>query len=189
VRSESLFTNSSLERLYLSNCGLPAEGMNMLNKYFSSGDGRIASTLTELVLDKNMIGVEGSKIVGEFLPTLKNLEYFSYNGCRPTEVGTKYVCDGLFNLTSGSSSSPLRRIEMEDCTFGDGEEESDAILPFSAALTKCSQLRHLNITDGGLEVGGIERLTSALTNARVRLSHLYLGKSFLLIFCRFLSVF
>lgn len=150
--------------------------MDMLKTYFSNDDGRIANTLTELVLDKNMIGVEGAKTVGKFLPSLKKLEYFSYNGCRPTEEGTKYLCEGLFNLTKDSSSSSLQRIDMEDCTFGTGEDEEDAILPFSKTLTKCSQLRHLNITDGGLEVGGIQRLTSALTEAKTKLSHLNLGK-------------
>lgn len=172
-RVDTLFANASLQRLYLSNCGLSAESMNMLKAYFSNDDGRIANSLTDLVLDKNMIGVGGAKIVGEFLATCKNLQYFSYNGCRPGEEGTKYICDGLHNLTK-DNSPVLRRIDLEDCTFGSGEDEDDAIFPLTKALEKCSLLTRLNITDGALELGGIELLVNALQASRALPTHLYL---------------
>lgn len=174
VRSESFFSNSSLQRLYLSNCGLSAESMNLLNDYFNRDNGRIFKSLRELILDKNMIGEKGARIVGEFLPRLENLECFSFNGCRPKPQGTKFLCDGLMELTE-KTQCVLRRIEMEDCTFGSGEEATDPIIPFCSAIEKCSQLQHLNINEGSLEVDGLKRLVSALKRGRVRLTHLSLG--------------
>lgn len=174
VRSEAFFANSSLQRLYLSNCGLSAESMNLLNDYFNRDNGRIFKSLRELILDKNMIGEEGARIVGQFLPRLENLDYFSFNGCRPKPQGTKFLCDGLMELTE-KTQCVLRRIEMEDCTFGSGEEATDPIIPFCSAIEKCSQLQHLNINEGSLEVDGIKRLVSALKRGRVRLTHLSLG--------------
>jgi len=174
VRSEAFFTNSSLQHLYLSNCGLSSESMELLNDYFKKDNDRIFKSLTELVLDKNMIGENGAKTVGEFLPQLENLEFFSFNGCRPNTQGTKFLCDGLMELTREKKCF-LRRIEMEDCTFGSGENGSDPIIPFCSAIAKCSQLQHLNINEGSLEVGGIRRLVSALKEARARLTHLCLG--------------
>jgi Ran GTPase-activating protein 1 len=172
LRVESLFKNSNLERLYLSNCGLSAESMGILKEHFLADNGRIAKVLTELVLDKNMIGVDGAKLVGEFLPHCKKLEYFSYNGCRPIKEGTKHLCEGIDGLAKDCQPA-LRRIDMEDCTFGSGED--DAIFPFSEALKKCHQLRNLNMKDGDLELDGLELLIGALKTARVKLTHLYLG--------------
>lgn len=153
--------------------------MGLLNDYFAKENGRIYMSLTELVLDKNMIGEEGARTVGEFLPRLENLEYFSFNGCRPNTEGTKFLCDGLMELTRKSKCF-LRRIEMEDCTFGSGEDDADPIIPFCNAIAKCSQLQHLNINEGSLQVEGIKRLVSALKEAKARLTHLSLGMCMLM---------
>ncbi|CAJ1930201.1 unnamed protein product [Cylindrotheca closterium] len=174
VRSEAFFANSSLQNLYLSNCGLSAESMNLLNDYFTRDNERMYKSLKELVLDKNMIGEAGARTVGEFLPRLENLEYFSFNGCRPNTEGTKFLCDGLMELTV-KTNCVLRRIEMEDCTFGSGEEDTDPIISFCSAIAKCSRLQRLNINEGSLEIYGIKRLVSALKEAKARLTHLSLG--------------
>lgn len=148
--------------------------MKLLNDYFTRDDDRIYKSLRELVLDKNMIGEAGAQTVGQFLPRLENLEYFSFNGCRPKTQGTKFLCDGLMELTK-KTHCVLRRIEMEDCTFGSGKEDTDPIIPFCIAIGKCSRLQHLNINEGSLEIEGIRRLVSALKAARARLTHLSLG--------------
>lgn len=147
----------------------------MLKNYFLNDSGRIANSLTELVLDRNMVGVNGAEIVGEFLPDLKKLEYFSFKGCRPNAEGTQFLCQGLMNLTKDSNHS-LRRIDLEDCTFGEGEEDSDPIFPFCKAIAKCRQLQYLNIADGALEISGIKLLVSALNESMAKLSHLNLSK-------------
>lgn len=177
LRVESLFLKSNLERLYLSNCGLSAESMDMLKSFVLADDGRIAKSLKELVLDKNMIGVNGAKVVGEFLPKCTKLEYLSYNGCRPIAEGTKHLCDGILGLASNCEPS-LVRLDMEDCTFGGDEDH--AIAPFSKALKKCRQLQYLNMKDGDLGCEGLQLLTDALTESTAKLTHLYLGK---LVFC------
>jgi len=102
------------------------------------------------------------------------LEYFSFNGCRPGTEGTKFLCDGLMELANNSKCA-LRRVELEDCTFGSGEEDSAPIIPFCSAIAKCSQLQRLNMNDGSLEIEGIKHLVSALKESRARLTHLSLG--------------
>jgi Ran GTPase-activating protein (RanGAP) involved in mRNA processing and transport len=66
---------------------------------------------------------------------------------------------------------------MEDCTFGEGEE--DVIAPFCKALKKCHHLHHLNMKDGELGVAGLELLVGALNTSKAKLMHLYLGRSLL----------
>jgi len=181
-RVESMFTNTidGLQRLYLNNCGLSKESMEMLKSYICSETNgvKISDTLTDLVLDKNMIGVEGAEVVGEILSQCTQLKYFSYNGCRPEAKGTKYLCQGILNLTEEvkNRNQPimLQRIELEDCTFASGENENDAIIPFSRALKQCSRLRHLNMKDGALEIGGLKLLVNALSEGSPNLTHLYL---------------
>eukprot|EP00980_Cylindrotheca_fusiformis_P003190 scaffold721_cov131-Cylindrotheca_fusiformis.AAC.80 len=172
--SEAFFTNSSLRRLYLSNCGLSAESMTMLETYFLNDNGRIANSLTDLVLDRNMVGAKGAEIVGKFLPCLKNLQYFSFNGCRPDAEGTQFLCTGLMNLTKDSTHS-LCHIEMEDCTFGTGDENTDAVIPFCKSIEKCSQLQQLNVAEGMLEIDGLKLLVDALKKSKAKLTHLNLS--------------
>jgi Ran GTPase-activating protein 1 len=170
MRVQSLFTNSSLERLYLYNCGLDFESMKLLHGWIMADDGRIANSLSELVLDRNMIGVKGAEEVGKFLPHCKKLKYFSYIGCRPESDGTKYICDGLAEMAR-KCKPVLRRLDLDDCDFGvDGAVDS-----LCEALSKSNQLQYLNLNDAELEVEGLEKLVAALTESNAALTHLKLG--------------
>ena len=173
LRVKPLFDNSHLQRLFLSNCGLSTESMEMLRDSIVADDCRIAQSLTHIVLDKNMIGVEGAKVVSSFLSKCKNLEYFSYVGCRPEAEGTKYICEGIHEL---SESGPLElyHLDLDDCTIGSTPE--DAVGPLSVALTHSPKLQYLSLRGGDLEVDGLEILVSALKKSRPKLSHLLLGK-------------
>jgi Ran GTPase-activating protein 1 len=170
TRVESLFKNSAMQRLYLYNCGLSFESMELLNTWISADDGRIANTLSELILDRNMMGVDGAKEVGKFLPHCKKLTYFSYNGSRPKSEGTKYLCEGLAGLAK-NCKPVLRRLDLEDCDFGaDGTVES-----LCETLAKSNQLQHLNLNDAELGVEGLEKLVAAFVESSCYLTHLKLG--------------
>jgi Ran GTPase-activating protein (RanGAP) involved in mRNA processing and transport len=170
----NLLFNSPLQRLYFSNCGLSEESMKMLKDAVLGNDGRIAKSLTDLVLDKNMIGKEGAKLVGDFLKSCRKLQYFSYAGCRPEREGSKAICEGIRDLTQDNDSVRLRHLNLDDCTIGDSED--DAVQPLSEALTKCPQLRYFNLRSGDAEIGGLEMLVRGLQASGAQLTHLDLGK-------------
>lgn len=175
IRVESMIANAPLQRLYLSNCGLSSESMQYLLKWFTADNNRIASGMKELVIDRNMNGPEGAKAVGEILGHCSKLQLFSYLGCR-TREGTIHLANGLKTMVKGTPRHPLRRLELDDCNFG--EEENPAYEPLAEALQECSQLQHLDLTDGKLEVEGLTKILDALTTAGAQMTHLGLGKSY-----------
>mmetsp|Transcript_22802 Transcript_22802/g.42384 ORF Transcript_22802/g.42384 Transcript_22802/m.42384 type:complete len:418 (+) Transcript_22802:41-1294(+) len=170
-RVGSLFANSNLQRLYLSNCGLSHHSMIQLHDYIMADNGRVAKSLRELVLDKNMIGAEGAEQVAKFLPHCKNLETFSYRGCRPIKAGTKHIAEGLLALSESTEEPAISHLDLEDCTFGSGDDEDeDAIAPFAKALGKFKHLRFLNMKDGDIGCGGLSLLLDALKTSNARLT-------------------
>jgi Ran GTPase-activating protein (RanGAP) involved in mRNA processing and transport len=174
-RVASLFANSNLSKLNLENCGLSRESMEQLKEYINADNGRIAKTLTELVLDKNMIGVEGAEQVRQFLPHCVNLELFSYKGCRPVREGTKHIADGILDLVSNTEEPMIRHLDVNDSTFGNGDnDDEDAIVPFTKALSKCKRLRYLDLKDAAIEEGGLTLLVEAMKTSRAGLTHLLL---------------
>ena len=73
TRLAPLFNGHSLHRIYLSNCGLSLASMETLRDAALGNDGKLAKSLEEIVLDKNMIGVDGAAVVGEFLKECKKI--------------------------------------------------------------------------------------------------------------------
>jgi hypothetical protein len=170
---KALLDNHSIERLYLSNCGFSFESMEFLRDSIQLNDGQMAKSLTELILDRNMIGVDGAKVVGDFLKDCQNLQLFSYAGCRPGPKGTKAICDGIEGLAA--EGSQLRHIDLDDCSLGQGQENDDAVLPLSRALKNSPQLTFLSMRDGDLGVTGVELVVEALLESKAKLVHLVLG--------------
>lgn len=173
IRVESMIAKAPLERLYLSNCGLSFESMEVLLEWFTADDDRIASQMRELVIDRNMLGANGAKVVGEIIGHCPKLQYFSYLGCR-TQGGTTHLANGLKTMVQSTERHPLRRLDLDDCNFG--EEENPAYVPLAEALQQCSQLQHLDLTDAKLEIEGLTKVVAALTTAGAQLTHLGLGK-------------
>ena len=172
-RVKSMFQNSSLQRLNLGNCGLSAESMELLKTYVLADDKRIANGLTDLVLDRNMMGPDGAKVVGEILPHCKKLKSFSYLGCRTREEGTRFLAKGLLGMVQDCDRPALSKLELDDCTFGG--DEDPAYEPLSEALKKCSQMRYLNVTDGNFQNDGLAKLIGGLTESGATMTHLLLG--------------
>lgn len=169
IRVESMIANAPLQRLYLSNCGLSSESMEYLLNWFTADNNRIASNMKVLVIDRNMLGTAGAEVVGKIIGHCPKLEYFSYLGCR-TQEGTMYLANGLKTMVKSTDRHPLRRLELDDCNFG--EEDDPAYVPLAEALEGCSQMRHLDLTDAKLETEGLEKVLGALSTAEVGLTHL-----------------
>ena len=171
-RLAPLLNGHTLQRIYFSNCGLSFASLEIMKDAIVGNDGKMANSLEELVLDKNMIGVNGARVVGDILKVCTNLQLLSYRGCRPLKEGTKHICQGLEELTGGDNSK-LRHLDMEDCSFGSGED--DPIVPLCAAIARSPRLSYLDIPDGDLKVEGVQRVSDALETSGAKLTHLNLG--------------
>jgi Ran GTPase-activating protein 1 len=174
-RVGSLFLNSDLQRLYLSNCGLSHHSMVQLNGYLLADDHRVAKSLQELVLDKNMIGEEGAEVVASFLPFCVNLELFSYKGSRPGKAGSKHLGQAMLDLATKVDDPRIMRLDLNDCHFGDGTgSDEGGLVPLAGAISKFKNLRYLDLKDSEMCVSGITLLVGALKESKVRLSDLIL---------------
>jgi Ran GTPase-activating protein (RanGAP) involved in mRNA processing and transport len=174
-RVESLFLKSDLQRLYLSNCGLSHYSMIQLNNYLLADDHRVAKSLQELVLDKNMIGPEGAEVVASFLPHCVNLELFSYQGSRPLMAGSKHLGQGLLALATTVDEPRIKHLDLNDCHFGDGMgDDQGGLVPLTKAIAKFKQLRYLDLKDSEIKVSGVTLLVEALKESKVRLTNLVL---------------
>lgn len=171
-RVESMIIKAPLQRLYLGNCGLSRESMVLLRQWVTADKERIANSLEELLLDRNMLGEEGAEEVGEILSKCKNLKYFSYLGCRIRD-GTIHLANGLKNLVQNCQQPALRRLEIDDGNFGGSA--SPAFVPLAEALERCTKLQRLELTDSHLGLQGLTRVLDALTIAGASMTHLGLG--------------
>ena len=167
-----------LQILDLSNCGLGSDSMELLKSIILADGGRIASSLTKIVLDRNAIGPDGSKHVGAFLSQCRKLQTFSFAGCNPARSGTKRICQALLRITGGQD--PLRRnskllhLDLSDSSIG--RFDSDPIVPLCYAITNCKQLRYLNLSGGDLLSDGLQNVLTALVFSKTWLTDLNLGK-------------
>jgi Ran GTPase-activating protein (RanGAP) involved in mRNA processing and transport len=168
-----------LESLDVSNGGLGSASMELLKSIILADGGRIASSLTKIVLDRNAIGPDGSKHVGAFLSQCRKLQTFSFAGCNPETSGTMRICQALFDI---SGRDPLRRpnfkllhLDLSDCSIG--RFDSDPIVPLCYAITNCKQLRYLNLSGGGLLTDGLQNVLTALAFSKTWLTDLNLGTS------------
>ena len=172
-----LLKASKLEEVHFNNCGLSAECIPELNEALKQDDtGLGVGRLKVLTMDKNMIGVEGARQMGLLLPDCKNLQKFSYCGCRPESGGTKHIATGLRGMAENNENHQLAVLKLEDCTFGSGEEDDDAVHDLTKALEKLSKISYLNIRDGDIGETGMGMLAQSLINAGCKIVHLDLGK-------------
>lgn len=178
-RVGGLFTNSYLRVLDLNTCGLGEESMTLLADYFKADGGRILKCIEKLVLDNNMIGVEGAKIVGtDILPRCAQLKFFSYQATRPLKAGSMYIAKGLRDLAQNGEAPRIEHLGLADCTLGTGDDaEEDPLVPFVQALENFPSLSYLNVNEGELEDEGISSLVDAIKTSGANLDHLLMGKS------------
>jgi hypothetical protein len=149
--------------------------MEQLKEYLMADDKRIAKTLHSLSLDRNMIDEDGAEIVGSFLPHLVSLEAFSYRGSRPKLIGSKHLAQGLLELTNNVERPSIRHLSFYDCSFGSGADgDEGGIIPFTQAVSKCSQLQYLDMKESVLEVDGLTLLVNALKQSKAKLTDLFL---------------
>lgn len=173
IRVESMIANTPLQRLYLHNCGLSSESLELLREWFLANDSRIARGMKDLVFNRNMSGAEGARVMGEILPHCTQLQRLSYLGCR-LQGGTMFLANGIRDMCQAAPRCALRKLELDDCHFG--EEEHPAYVPLAEAMERCSQLQHFDVPDGNFEVEGLTALIRAFETSGAQLKHLGLGK-------------
>lgn len=144
-RIAPILGNSKVTKLNFNNCGLSAETIPQLDDALG-GSG--VSRLTHLTLDRNMVGVEGARCVGDLLATCDSLVAFSFCGCRPTKAGSKFIAQGLLQLVENLASKGTVS-KMIDLNLYDGDFGEDALEDLVKALEKMPNLTHLNLRDAG----------------------------------------
>jgi Ran GTPase-activating protein (RanGAP) involved in mRNA processing and transport len=162
---------ASLQRLYFSNCGLSAESFSETLLPILQMN---ALHWTALGLGRNQLGPTGAEQVGSLLEDCVNLESFAYAGTRPLVEGTGHICKGLAAMTVAGGSS-LQMLDLDDCTFRSGDDDTDPCLALCQCLQASPALRKLVLRDGELQVAGLQRVLKAVQQAGARLQILDLG--------------
>jgi len=167
-----LMARPGLERLRLTNCGMSKEVAEALATMLMAN----AAELKELRLGRNQMHKEGAASIATLLTHCTRLEQFGYDGSRPLREGTVSLMNGLQALVEkmGGTSS-LIELDLNDCFFGSGEEEKDALPTLLQVIRTSPHLTKLIVTDGGLELTGFEALVEALVDSGAQLKYLDVG--------------
>lgn len=166
---QPLLQAPTLQRLYLDNTGLSEQVMTDLSLALQP----VAANLTAVSLGRNQIGPVGAGILAATLQQCVKLQYFSYHGSRPLSGGTLVLCQGLAILTE--TNHGLVYLNLDDCTFGTGEGEDDAVFCLAEILSRSPALTTLIVRDGELQVPGVRKVLNALIESKAVLHHLDLG--------------
>jgi len=167
-----LLARPGLERLRLTNCGMSKEVAEALATMLMAN----ASELKELRLGRNQMHKEGAASIATLLTQCTRLEQFGYDGSRPLREGTVSLVNGLQALVEkmGGTSS-LVELDLNDCFFGSGEEDEDALPTLLQVIRASPHLTKLIVKDGGLELTGFEALVEALVDSGAQLKYLDVG--------------
>jgi len=167
-----LLARPGLERLRLTNCGMSKEVAEALATQLLVN----AAELKELRLGRNQMHKEGAASIATLLPHCTRLEQFGYDGSRPLREGTVTLMNGLQALVEKSGVAPsLIELDLNDCFFGTGEEEEDALHAMLQVVRASPRLTKLIVKDGGLELTGFEALVEALVDSGAKLEYLDVG--------------
>jgi Ran GTPase-activating protein (RanGAP) involved in mRNA processing and transport len=157
-----------LHTLSLYNCGISAECGPMLRNILTHPE-----QLQVLDLGRNQFGIEGARVLGQILPSCVQLRHLGYAGSRPLVEGTQCLVQGLVELVQKSQS--LQVLEMDDCFFRSGSDESDPVHGLVRVLEKVPHLTRLGLADSELEEEGLYLVLSALEKSKARLTYLNLS--------------
>lgn len=167
-----LLARPGLERLRLTNCGMSREVAEALAEQLTAN----AARLKELRLGRNQMHKEGAASIAALLPLCTSLEQFGYEGSRPLREGTLSLANGLRGLVENAGgASPLAELDLNDCFFGTGEGDDDALPILLGVIRASPRLTKLVLKDGGLEATGCEALLEALVASGARLEYLDVG--------------
>ena len=168
----NLLARPGLERLRLTNCGMSMEVAAALSEQLVAH----ASQLKELRLGRNQMHIEGAASFATLLPNCPSLEQFGYDGSRPLREGTVSLMQGLQGLVQANGgTSRLTELDLNDCFFGTGDEDDDALPILLEVIRASPSLTKLIVKDGGLEQTGFESLVDALLESNANLEYLDVG--------------
>ena len=164
---------SSLERLSLCNNGLSGASMSevadLLCEQIDGSGQSIASRLTKIHFYNNMSGDEGCTAFSRILKQCSlKLNDVRFSGTRAGRPGSLRVAQAMNDL--GDNVQNISRWDLADNTFsGDGAKA------LASALTRCQNLKYLNLRDCSLGDEGTQSICEALIKAGCSLNVLDLS--------------
>lgn len=159
-----------LQHLSFNNCGMSKEVVLRLCDMLQER----APHLVGLSMSRNQIGPAGAIRLAELLPLAKDLRRFEYAGSRAGRPGTLALAQGLSNMVQNGNEG-MQEIDMDDCVFGNGEDDQDPIHSLCAVLQKSPKLTKLVVKDGSLEASGLAAVLDALQTSGAQLTYLDVG--------------
>jgi Ran GTPase-activating protein (RanGAP) involved in mRNA processing and transport len=174
IKCADILSRPSLTKISLQNVGLPAESMLDLKLALTkeTNDVCVCDRLKEAWFYNNMSGEGGAKEQAQIISRCRALTFWKYVGCRPGERGTKYLAQGLLEMTKYWNG--LNQIQLEG-TLGSNDDEPLAI--FCKALKKLPHLNHLSLYDCSLEHSGTKKILKSLSHIRCQMESLCLSQN------------
>jgi Ran GTPase-activating protein (RanGAP) involved in mRNA processing and transport len=169
-----LLTLPKLASLSFHNCGMStAVGQELVANYLRN---RTETPLTHFNMGRNAMGVDGAQEVATLIAASPHLEVFQYDGSRPDKEGTRVLMEAFTTMAADRTELPLRVLNLNDCTFGNGENpDEDSLDALIALVSKCPHLSVLDVTEGMTGPLGTPRLFTAVHGTGAQLTSLGLG--------------
>lgn len=169
-----LFGLPTLKRLSLDNCGMSiAVGTQLVSSILP--EGRDTTILTHLSLGRNQMHPEGALEIAKIIRASPNLESFGYSGSRPLKEGTKALMEAFAANAEKVDRLNLKRLDMNDSSFGTGEGDDDCIEQLIQVLQKCPDMETLILNEGVFGPDGTANVIQAIKSSGAKLKKLGLG--------------
>ena len=170
-----ILSRPTLTKISLQNVGLPAESMIDLKVALtkeSEDDTSVCDHLQEAWFYNNMSGEGGAKEQAEIIGRCRALKFWKYMGCRAGELGTRYLAEGLLEMTNNWNG--LEQLLLEASL---GSSKDDPLGPFCRALKKLPHLTHIMLYDCSLEHSGTKLVLKSLIHIKNQLVSLCLSQN------------
>lgn len=169
-----LFGLPTLKRLSLDNCGMSiAVGTQLVSSILPPG--RDSTILTHLSLGRNQMHPEGAVEIAKIIRASPNLVSFGYSGSRPLKAGTKALMEAFAATAENVDRLSLKEFDMNDSSFGTGEDDDDCIDSLIAVLQKCPDMETLILNEGVFGPDGTASVIQAIKSSGAKLKKLGLG--------------
>jgi Ran GTPase-activating protein (RanGAP) involved in mRNA processing and transport len=165
-----LFSLPTLRQLSLNNNGMSEAVCQQLVDILLPA-GQTTTALTHFRINRNQMGPEGAHIIAKLVQSSPDLELFTYAGCRAGLEGARSLAQA-FAARALEGPLKLRHLDFNECTFGTGEEEEDAIHALIPVLDKCPLLEALVLTDAASGPSGTAKILRAILTSGAKLTKL-----------------
>jgi Ran GTPase-activating protein (RanGAP) involved in mRNA processing and transport len=174
TKCADILSRPTLKKISLQNVGLPAESMLDLKLALTKEANNVCvcDNLKEAWFYNNMSGEGGAKEQAQIISRCRALTFWKYVGCRPGERGTKYLAQGLLDMTQHWNG--LNEIQLEGTL---GSNDDTPLVIFCKALKRLPSLTNLSIYDCSLEHSGTKRVLKSLSHIRNQMESLCLSQN------------